>query len=59
MTSISIKNQGGLRVFSLVRGVSEIKCLRTIGLCYNHWRRYCAIKLQEAVGITNRLLSLR
>jgi hypothetical protein len=33
MTSILIKNkQGGLRVFSLVRWGSEVKCLRTTGL---------------------------
>jgi hypothetical protein len=33
MTSILIKKQvGGLRIFSLVRGGSEVKCLRATGL---------------------------
>jgi hypothetical protein len=35
MTYILIKKQvGGLRVFSLVRGGSEVKCLRTTALWY-------------------------
>jgi hypothetical protein len=37
MTSILIKKnrQGGLRVFSLVRGGSEVKCLRTTVVIYS------------------------
>jgi hypothetical protein len=35
MTSILIKKTGGsLRVFSLVREGSEVKCLKTTGLGY-------------------------
>jgi hypothetical protein len=40
MTSISIKKQGGLKVFSLVKGGSEVKCLRTTGIGHIDLRQY-------------------